>query len=503
MPLLVVMHKAKSASMGPPTILTLLVLLISATYTVASDPSIEEMQLYFQENLSQGSETYVPYQSNYTAEITQPWNALNPPTYRLAVKPAMTADLPIIIQYAGQHGIPFLARGAGHGFTTSTSVVTLGINIDLGFFNHVEIDAHNNLLRIGGSVTFGDVFDLLYAAGKEVPTGYCSCVGMVGATLGGGIGPLQGLYGLISDALVSVTMVVGTGDILTISDTENVDLFWAIRGAGANFGIVTSATYKIHDLTNQGMVLSADFIFPAPLNQTVFQMLDSYSNNIPDEFAAAVSMLQEPTLEQPIIMVSTYFFGSAEEGMRYNQPFLDIGPTVQNISVRPWNLLAKESRFGVDEIGCMKGNEYSMFGTNMYSLESSVLSDVFGSLTELYSKYPQLQGTLLAIELHPKRFTMSEPSGQTAYAYRNTTAYSFLSIRLPDASFEPLAVSEGRRIRQMLATGSGNPELETYVNYAHGDEGPAAWYSVKTLPRLRELKRVWDPQGIFGFYNPI
>lgn len=99
---------------------------------------------------------------------------------------------------------------------------------------------------------------------------------MVGATLGGGVGKYQGLHGLILDALESVQLVTPTGDLITVSATQNKDLFWGLRGAGFNYGIVTSATYHVYDLTNNGNVLNVDFMFPASLNETFFNILASY-----------------------------------------------------------------------------------------------------------------------------------------------------------------------------------------------------------------------------------
>lgn len=99
---------------------------------------------------------------------------------------------------------------------------------------------------------------------------------MLGATLGGGVGRYQGLHGLIIDALKSVNLVTASGDLITVSETENSDLFWGIRGAGFNYGIITEATYEVYDLTNGGVVVNADFLFPASSNETFFKVLTSF-----------------------------------------------------------------------------------------------------------------------------------------------------------------------------------------------------------------------------------
>ena len=113
--------------------------------------------------------------------------------------------------------------------------------------------------------------------------GSCSCVGLVGATLGGGIGAYGGLHGLMIDALVSVRMVAGNGEILTVSATEHPDLFWGLRGAGFNYGIITNATWKIYPFTNNGRAMSADMRFAISKNASIWEYVASYSNNQPDQ----------------------------------------------------------------------------------------------------------------------------------------------------------------------------------------------------------------------------
>lgn len=108
---------------------------------------------------------------------------------------------------------------------------------------------------------------------------------MVGATLGGGIGRYNGLHGLIIDALESVELVTAAGDLIVVSATQNSDLFWGIRGAGFNFGIVVSATYNVFNFTNGGQVMNADFLFPPNASETVFEYFKSFETGQPAELA--------------------------------------------------------------------------------------------------------------------------------------------------------------------------------------------------------------------------
>jgi hypothetical protein len=112
---------------------------------------------------------------------------------------------------------------------------------------------------------------------------------MIGATIGAGVGPYQGLHGLVIDALRSVRLVTASGDIVTASDEENPDLFWAVRGAGANFGIITSATYEIFDAPNNGNVVLAEFAYPGSVNGSLWQLLESWGETYPKEMGLTMS----------------------------------------------------------------------------------------------------------------------------------------------------------------------------------------------------------------------
>lgn len=152
------------------------------------------------------------------------------------------------------NNVPFLATGGRHGYTTTLGELDNGLAIDLGTFDKIEIDSSNAKMTIGGGVRASQIYTPLYEAGFMIgksrlarrtvltcfhtdlylgtATGSCSCVGMVGITLGAGIGRFEGGSGLLIDALESVRMVTAEGQVITVSAAEHEDLFWGIRGAG-------------------------------------------------------------------------------------------------------------------------------------------------------------------------------------------------------------------------------------------------------------------------------
>ncbi|VUC29972.1 unnamed protein product [Clonostachys rosea] len=302
---------------------------------------------------------------------------------------------------------------------------------------------------------------------------------------------------------MSVNIVTGSGEIVEASAKRNSDLFWAVRGAGANFGIVTSATYKIHDLTNDGQALVADYLFKASQNITLFETISSLLQDQPDKFSFIKVFQWSADYEAPVIMISSIYYGPEEVGRAANQPFLDIEPLVQDVRVLPWNRIIKENRFGADAFGCVKGNKQAMYGLNLYAYDVRTVTDLFDYYSNMYQEEPDMRLGMFAFEFNPKRVVTGIPNAATAFPYRHATAYSFQSFTLLGDGLESLANSYALAARQKLAGGSNNPELETYVNYAHGDEGQDAWYTKGKMERLSALKTRWDPKGLFNFFNGI
>ena len=213
------------------------------------------------------------------------------------------------------NNVSFLATGGGHSFSVNLGKLKNGLELDMSGFKTVKVDVAANTLTVGGAVTIGEVLEPLYAAGKEIrtlpdsypmlsstnrdqATGSCSCVGFVGATMGAGVGRYQGIHGLIIDNLLSVRLVTAAGNIITASATQNTDLFWGFRGAGMNFGVVISATYKVSDLTNGGQVQDADLIFVAPQNGSYYDTLGSLSGTLPPELSLITYNAYNATLGQ-------------------------------------------------------------------------------------------------------------------------------------------------------------------------------------------------------------
>lgn len=158
-----------------------------------------------------------------------------------------SADVIAAVNFGRENNILISVRGGGHN-AGGLGICDDGLVIDLSTIKNTRVDSKNKTIRVGGGCTWGDVDHAGHAFGLAVPTGIISTTGVGGLTLGGGLGYLTRKCGLTIDNLLEVDMVLADGSFVTASSNENEDLFWAIRGGGGNFGIVTSFLFRAHDI---------------------------------------------------------------------------------------------------------------------------------------------------------------------------------------------------------------------------------------------------------------
>ena len=248
-----------------------------------------------------------------------------------------TDDVVAAVNRAREENLRVAVRGGGHSIA-GLSAIDGGMLIDLAPMNSVEVDAEGRTAKVGGGAIWSEVDNATQPHGLAVPGGVVSDTGVAGLTLGGGYGWVRRKYGLSSDSLKAAELVTADGSVITASADENPDLFWAIRGGGGNFGIVTSFTFELHEVGPE--VAFAATFYPLEDAAEVMRGWRSYIEGAPDEVTSvcvgitfpANPELPEAVHDRPVLIVGGVFVGDVDAGLAEMQPLRELGTALFDMS---------------------------------------------------------------------------------------------------------------------------------------------------------------------------
>ncbi|RYP37486.1 hypothetical protein DL768_010866 [Monosporascus sp. mg162] len=462
----------------------------------------------FVSRLSRQAEVYFPGSAQFD-QFSQRWSNLETPIVNVTVLPATENDVVEIVRIANNCSIPFLAYNGVHGAITTLGRMNWGIAINLRKLSSVVIAHNGQTATIAGGTNSKVVIDMLWAAGKQTVTGTCECVSYMGPALGGGHGWLQGHYGLIADQFVSMNIVLADGTLSTIN--ANSDLWWAMKGAGHNFGIVTSVTVKIYPRVHTNWAIET-LMFTGDKVKALYQAANDY-------------LLQNGTQPVDIINWSYWFnlpqvdpngpiieFYIIQEGVSvvdpaYTQPFRALGP----VSVTPSNGTYRDvSRWvgiSLDGPPCQKtGTANPRFPIYLPAYNATAQQELYALFASATNASSPFANSLFMFEGYSMQGVEAVNSASAAYAFRDDNLLMAPLIQYTPAGPErdQQAAQLGNQLRRILHWGSGRSQMHTYVNYAYGNESPQEWYGHEQWrqDRLKALKRKYDPRGRFSFYAP-
>ncbi|CZR68237.1 probable FAD-dependent oxygenase [Phialocephala subalpina] len=461
--------------------------------------------------LSATAQIYLPGSDLFDDAVAR-WSNLSTPVANVVVVPSTEHDIVETVNFANQNSLPFLTTNGFHGSITTLGKMTHGIEIHMSQLNSISIATDGKTATIGGGVLSHNLTDTLWAAGKQTVTGTCECVSYLGPGLGGGHGWLQGRYGLVSDQFVSMNVVLANGSLITVD--ENSELFWAMKGAGHNFGIVTSMTSKIYDIQHPNYAMET-LIFSGDQVEAVYEVANEQwltnGKTMPVDLINWSYWYFDPTTdaEKPVIAMYLIQEGVNTVNTTYTQPFLDLGPLSNSSLSGTYRDLAAWTGISLDSTPCAKtGNANPRFPIYLKSYNTTaqgLVYDLFKQATTNAST--PFSNALFMFEGYSQQGVKAINDDATAFAYRadNLLVAPLLTYTPNGPALDEVAYKLGNQIRQVLYEGSGETSLNTYVNYAYGDETARAWYGSEAWrqERLHALKEGFDPTGKFSFYAPI
>src|SRR5439155_16994631 len=277
------------------------------------------------------------------------WNGLIDCRPALIVQCSGAADVVDAVNFARDQNLLLSIKGGGHN-VAGNAVNDGGLVIDLSRMRGVHVDPSTQTVRAQAGATWGDTDRETQLFGLAVPGGVVSTTGIAGLSLHGGMGHLRRKHGLSIDSLISVDIVTADGRLRRASATEHEDLFWAVRGAGSNFGVVTSFEFRAHPVGP--MVTVGAVFYPLEGARTLLPLWRDYLATAPEELSSIALCWSVPAHEpfppeihgRAVLIVAAAYAGSVEDGEPVVQPLRDLGRPVVDMS-GPWPWIALQSGF--------------------------------------------------------------------------------------------------------------------------------------------------------------
>ncbi|KAI4194593.1 MAG: hypothetical protein LQ350_007682 [Teloschistes chrysophthalmus] len=452
------------------------------------------------------SEAFGPSWPQFVNKTTR-WSTYESPSFNEVFLPKTEQDLAIGLHYLSSAGKSFLVKSGGHGYSPNLHVIQNAAMINMENFNYVTMNSDFSV-TVGTGAKFSKMVDVVGKAGRELTVGACPCVGAMGAMLGGGLGRLQGLHGLTSDAVRSARVALWNGTVVDASAHINQDLFWGLRGAGQNFGIVIEAVFETYAASNGGQQYSSDMTFSADKLEAVFDITNRLlTPELDSTLSLAIAIGSNPQTLEPLILVNVVYPGPLEKGQAFARLYSNLSSSMTE-QMTPWTNLANVALPSVVVGGCPTGNPHNQYSVLTKDLKTKEFRKAMDSYKSFVHKYPTANNSVIFIETFGQAGIAAFPDDFSAFPHRhqfNNAVVFSMTYTDPNAN-EP-ADAWAMKWRNHFAQPkiSGYDKMVFYQNYAHGDEPLSALYGYEQWrhERLTALKNSYDPHGLFNGYHPV
>lgn len=457
--------------------------------SVLSNEAIEQLKSRIKGQL------ILPESSSYD-EVRQIWNAMIDRRPAVIVQCAEAGDVPYAVAFGREHGLEITVRGAGHNIA-GNAVCDNGLMIDFSTMKNVRVDAEKRRAYVEPGVTLGDFDRAVQAHRLATPVGINSTTGIAGLTIGGGFGWLTRKYGMTVDNLVSAQVVTADGKMLRASETENTDLFWAVRGGGGNFGIITQFEFQLYPVGPE--ILAGLIVFPFDEAKQVLEKYREFADSAPEELNVWVVLRKAPPLPflpedvhgREVVVLAIFYAGDMAAGTNLVAPLRGFGsPYGEHVGAQPY----VEWQQAFDPLLTPGARNYWK-SHNFTHLSDGALD----AMIEFAGKLPSSQCEIFIgfIGGAPNRI----PGDAMAYGHRDARFVLNVHGRW-DAPEEDAAGIEWARA--FFRASAPYASAGAYTNFMTEDEVDrvGAAYGAN-YDRLVEIKRKYDPHNVFHLNQNI
>lgn len=430
-------------------------------------------------------EAFAPGDPGYD-EARGVFNAMIDRQPHLVIRCDDRADVIKGVEFARSRGKAVSVKGGGHS-VAGHAVGEDAVMLDMSGMKDTHVDRNARLAVAGPGLTLGEFDRATHEFGMATPTGVVSVTGLAGLTLGGGLGWLNGLYGLACDNLAAVELITAEGEAVRASADENADLFWAVRGAGANFGVVTSFEFRLHPVDE---VFAGGVIYPAERTRDALPFYDAFAKSCPDELSMIGAVWKDEDGEVRM-SVGACFVGSPEDADDVLAPLRQFGPPDDDMfAAMPYPAFQ-----AANDTSWPTGQQQYWKGSSLSTIEqeaAEVIIDHVGRMPSLASGVglQQLHGAAARVDTSATAF----PARWDHHDFQITSQWSD-----PAETEDNVAWT-----RQLFDAMSPFVDQAVYVNNL-GDEGERRVqeaYGLNYQP-LTQLKQKYDPENLFRFNQNI
>lgn len=436
-----------------------------------------------------------PHDADYD-EARALWNGMIDKHPALIVRCRTAQDVVAAVNFARNNDILLSVRGGGHNVSGS-AIVDAGLVIDLSEMKAIDVDPQARIARAEAGVIWGELDAATQEYGLAAPGGLVSETGIAGLTVGGGLGWLRRKHGLSCDNLRSVEIVTADGRVLTANADENADLYWAVRGGGGNFGVVTRFEYTLHPVGPQ--VAVANVWQPGEGNHGVeaLRFYRRYTSNLPDEVSSFAILAQVPAVEdfpeawhgRQAIWFFAVYTGDVDKGMQvlaplrnYNTPIMDFSEPMPFVDVQS-----------------MLDEEYPSGDLRYYwkSLYLDTLTDE--AIEQLVMLQAEDPSPLSTIDLWHLGGAMGRvDSDATAFSKRNAQYLMGVESNWEHAADDSVNIGWNRRVAQVMAPFSDGSQYLNFPGFYEDGEAQLKATFGGNYERLAAIKAKYDPDGLFS-----
>ncbi|WP_292698436.1 FAD-binding oxidoreductase [Nostoc sp. NMS2] len=429
-------------------------------------------------------------------EVREIWNAMIDRRPAVIVQCAEADDIPHVIKFARENGLEISIRGAGHNIA-GNAVCDNGVMIDLSTMTNVRIDAQKRRAYVEPGATLGNFDSSAQVHGLATPVGVNSTTGIAGLTLGGGFGWLTRKYGMTIDNLISAEVITADGNKIRTSENENADLFWAIRGGGGNFGIVTEFEFALHPVGPE--ILAGLIVFPFSQAKQVLTQYRQFAESAPEELNVWVVLRKAPPLPflpenvhgKEVIVLSVFYVGDIVEGEKLIKPLRSFGDAYgEHIGVQPY----VEWQQTFDPL-LTRGARNYWKSHNFTELRDGVLD----AIAEFAGKLPSPQCEIFIALIAGASNRVSATA--TAYYHRDAKFVLNVHGRWDDVAHDEICTAWAREFFQASAPYASAGGYVNFMTEEEGDRVAAAYGS--NYDRLVQIKKRYDPENIFHLNQNI